>query len=99
MSVYVFDLDGTLCKTPEGRYYDATPIKGRIKKVNKLYDQGHTIIVDTARGSETGVDWLNYTGKQLEKWGLKFHMLYAGRKPYGHFYVDDKAVSDKEFFK
>jgi hypothetical protein len=99
MSVYVFDLDGTLCKTVSGNYPQAKPFKGRIKKVNKLYDEGHIIVVDTARGSETGINWLNFTGKQLEGWGLKFHQLYSGRKPYGHFYIDDHAISDKEFFK
>lgn len=99
MSVYVFDLDGTLCRTKDGNYTISVPYRKRIKAVNKLFDDGHTIIVDTARGSESGIDWLNFTGRQLEKWGLKFHTLYAGRKPYGHFYVDDKAITDKEFFK
>ena len=49
--VYCFDLDNTLCNT-EGNYYESYPIQSRIDKVNKLYDEGNTIIIDTARGCE-----------------------------------------------
>ena len=50
---YVVDIDGTICvpgKTEEERYTGATPIKRRIDVVNKLYDEGNTIIYLTARG-------------------------------------------------
>ena len=51
MSTYVFDLDGTLCETfsnPDGhgmKYFEATPYPDRIEKVNKLWEEGHTIIL------------------------------------------------------
>ena len=49
--IYVFDIDGTICtKVEDGDYSKAKPIKERIKIVNKLYDEGNTIIFQTARG-------------------------------------------------
>lgn len=58
MSNYCFDLDGTLCVTEisEGRnlYMEAKPIRERIELVNKLYDDGHIILIDTSRGCGSG---------------------------------------------
>ena len=48
--IYVFDLDGTLCTLTSGDYVDADPITKNIRKVNDLYNDGHTIIIYTARG-------------------------------------------------
>ena len=50
---YVVDIDGTICtpgKTEETRYTEALPIQSRIDKINRLYDEGHTIVYLTARG-------------------------------------------------
>ena len=50
---YVVDIDGTICDpgdTDATRYTDATPIRSRIDKINKLYDDGHYIVYLTARG-------------------------------------------------
>ena len=50
---YVVDIDGTICDpgdTDATRYTDATPIRSRIDKINKLYDEGHYIVYLTARG-------------------------------------------------
>ena len=44
---YVVDIDGTICipgPTDETRYDQALPIQDRIDEINKLYDEGHTII-------------------------------------------------------
>ena len=71
----------------------------RIKQVNKLYDEGHRILVDTARGAETGIDWTEFTKAQLALWGLKYHLLRLGKKLHANLYVDDKSVTAKEFFK
>ena len=43
--------------------------KSRIKLVNKLYDEGHTIIIDTARGSVSGKNYFFFTVNQLKSWG------------------------------
>ena len=78
--IYCFDLDNTLCNTVESDYDKATPILSRIKKVNELYDQGHTIIIETARGNISGKNHYYYTIEQLKNWGLKFHSLRTGVK-------------------
>ena len=38
------------------------------------------------------------TEAQLTKWGVKYHKLYFG-KPRAVTYVDDRAMSDHEFFQ
>lgn len=94
---YVFDLDGTLC-SHEKDYNDAIPMPGRIAEVNKLFEQGHHIIIDTARGATTGIDWFHITEKQLALWGLKYHSLRVGKKLFYDVIVDDKAINDNHFF-
>ena len=76
--IYVFDLDNTLCKTTDSQYVDSIPYYDRIVKVNKLYDEGHTIIIETARGCVSGKRWMYQTIDQLKSWGLKFHTLRTG---------------------
>ncbi|MBX9977178.1 MAG: hypothetical protein K2X98_02880 [Alphaproteobacteria bacterium] len=95
--VYCFDIDGTLCTNTEGRYEDALPMTDRIGKLNALFDEGHTIVLFTARGSTTGIDWRDTTEGQMERWGVKYHKLLLG-KPYADVYIDDKAVNDKDWF-
>jgi len=96
---YCFDLDGTLCDTLEGDYTNSKPLYKRIKMVNSIYEQGHSIIIETARGSVTGKDWFKLTKTQLEKWGIKYHELRTGTKKYADFYIDDKAINDNQFFE
>ena len=48
--IYCFDLDGTLCTNTNGNYKDAKPYKDRISKVNSLFNDGHIIIIESARG-------------------------------------------------
>ena len=102
MANYCFDLDGTLCVTEvsEGRhlYKEAKPIKERIELVNKLYDEGHIILIDTSRGCGSGANWFQDTVKQLISWGLKFHTVRTGVKFGADFYIDDKAISADKFF-
>lgn len=91
---YCFDLDGTLCtQTEGGKYADAMPYQKAIEAVNELYDSGHTIIVDTARGSTSKIDWTEITRNQLKEWGLKYHMLRVGQKIHADVFVDDKAIN------
>ena len=97
MTVYCFDLDNTLCRSQGDDYESSTPYRERIDAVNKLYDQGHTVLVFTARGYVTGKNLEKFTEAQLLNWGLRFHSLHFG-KPFADFYIDDKAVRDTEFF-
>ena len=97
MKTYCFDLDGTLCTNTEGAYETAQPFSDRIQKVNELFHNGNHIYIFTARGTVTGIDWRALTEEQLERWGVKYHELRLG-KPFAHIYVDDRGMSDKDFF-
>ena len=90
--IYCFDIDGTLCTNTDGAYESAEPYPDLIAQVNALYDAGHRIILYTARGSTTGIDWRELTENQLSTWGGKYHELFLG-KPHADVYVDDKAIS------
>ena len=97
IKTFVIDIDGTICTNTEGEYEKAKPYKERIKTINKLYDEGHKIIMLTARGYTTKINWEFFTRDQLKNWGLKFHELILN-KPFGHFYIDDKGIKDSHFF-
>ena len=87
---YVFDIDGTICTQTYGDYTKAKPIKDRIEKNNKLFDNNHVIIYLTARGMgrtnnnviESYKLFYDFTKKQLDEWGVKYHDLFLG-KPSG----------------
>ena len=91
MKTYVIDIDGTICTNTYGDYEKAEPIIDRIQKVNKLYDEKNTIIINTARGFVTGTNWEEVTKKQLSDWNVKYNYLYFN-KPAADFYIDDKAL-------
>ena len=95
--IYCFDIDGTICTNTQGKYETAIPFDIRIGFINGLYDNGHTIIYYTARGTQTGIDWTELTEKQLDGWGAKYHTLLLGKIHYD-LWVDDKAVSEADFF-
>lgn len=97
VSTYCFDLDGTLCQTVGADYENAVPLVARIQLVNDLFKAGNTVVIFTARGSTTGIDWRELTEWQLNTWGVQFHRLLLG-KPFADHYVDDKAVTDGHFF-
>jgi len=102
---YVFDIDGTICTLVEGDYQLAKPIQRRIKIINSLYSKGNTIIFQTARGmgrfnnnsDKAHQMFYDFTDKQLNSWGVKYHKLFLG-KPSGDIYIDDKGIKDEDFF-
>ncbi len=97
MKKYCFDLDGTLCTNTEGDYENAQPFPGRIKRVNELYESGYYILIFTARGYVTGIDWTMLTKNQLTMWGVKHNELILG-KPFADIYIDDRGTTDRDFF-
>ena len=98
MIVYV-DIDETICISPENRnYFEATPIRKNIKKINQLYDEGDVIVYWTARGSGSGIDWREVTENQFKEWGVKYHELRFG-KPVYDLFVCDKVINSDDFFK
>jgi capsule biosynthesis phosphatase len=105
MKTYVFDIDGTICSKGSADYLDVVPYKERIQKINKLYEEGNTIVFHTARGMGRTEGNSNHairmffdlTLEQLDSWGVKYHRLMLG-KPAGDFYIDDKGMKDEDFF-
>lgn len=97
IKTYAFDLDGTLCSLTDGKYETAEPFTDRIRLVNTLFDEGHTILIFTARGATSQRDLKAFTMEQLSNWGVKFHELITG-KPHFDLLVDDKAMSSEAYF-
>lgn len=93
---YCFDIDGTICSKTNGDYGEAEPYLDRISHLKQLYEAGNTILLFTARGSTTGIDWEATTRQQLETWDVPFDELRFG-KPYADIFVDDKAYNDKVY--
>lgn len=100
--IFIVDIDQTICITPlvDGKHhYDLSiPLHRRIERINELYDQGHTIIYWTARGSSSGLNWTTLTTQQLNQWNCKFHEVRLGKPSYD-VWIDDKAFNDRSFFK
>jgi len=92
--IYV-DIDGTICNSDNG-YVNAIPIVEHIEKINKLFDEGHTIIYWTARGGHSKVDYTELTTKQLEEWNCKFHNLIMNQKPSYDLLICDKTKRIEE---
>lgn len=87
-----FDIDGTICTNTEGAYESAQPFMDVVAEINRFYDEGYKIILNTARGSTTGIDWREVTEGQMKAWGVKYHELYLG-KPTADIYIDDKTIN------
>ena len=96
--IYCFDIDGTICQTTGESYAEAEPLTTRVDFINELYENGHTIKLFTARGTVSGIDHKLMTVAQLRRWGVKYHELQFG-KPNADIYVDDRGISDSDFFR
>ena len=96
---FLFDLDDTLIRTKNRDYMNSVPIKERIDHVNKLYDEGHFIKLESARGVVSGIDWYDRTFDQLVGFGLKFHTLRTGVKQHYDVQVCDKSVNSEAYFR
>ena len=96
MNIYV-DIDETICYYKGDRDYNlALPLVDNIKKINKLYDEGHNIKYLTARGTVIKIDWFSVTKNQLDKWGCKYHELSVGEKPAYDLLICDKTKRIEE---
>lgn len=84
----IIDLDGTICS--EEKTFSrsmAKPKKNAVESINKLFNEGHTIIIYSSRSwleYEMTIDWLN-------RYKIKFHQLILG-KPIGDYWIDDRAI-------
>ena len=89
---FVVDVDGVVASlTPDNDYRLAEPLSGAIDAINRLHAQGHRIVMFTARGSATGLDWREVTENQFTRWGLRYHELRFG-KPAADYYIDDRLL-------
>lgn len=98
----VVDIDGTICtlKKENESYREVIPLPGAIEALIELQQQGHQIILFTARNMKTCEGNLGKVLKNvgqitlewLEKYQVPYDELYFG-KPYGDIYIDDKAMS------
>ena len=91
MGTICFDLDGTLCTNTFGEYQRAEPYAWAIERVKRLAGAGHRIVIHTARGTATGIDWDELTRRQLKRWGVPYDELVFG-KPSADVYVDDRGM-------
>lgn len=96
MVIYI-DIDETICHSLDAPDYSTSiPIIENIQKANKLYDEGHTIIYWTARGTVSRKDWTDITKQQFDLWGVKYHDIKFG-KPYYDLFIDDKNINTKDW--
>jgi len=104
--LFCFDLDGVICKNTKYKnsnlinYNKSKPIPVAVKAINKLYHDGHTIVIYTARGmtryngniSLVKKKLFKITTNSLKSWKLKYHKLILG-KIYYDFIIDDKSIN------
>jgi len=101
---FCFDLDNTLVTFPKipNDYSSVEPIHETINYLRKLKENGHTIIIYTARRMRTHsgnigsviADIGKVTIETLNKFDIPYDELYFG-KPYAHFYIDDLMIDPK----
>lgn len=106
-----FDLDNTLVTYPTvpGDYSTVKPIEKNIKLLNDLKNDGHEIIIHTARRMLTHKNNIGkvikdiglVTFENLEKFNIQYDELIFG-KPIADIYIDDRALNpyynDPSFF-
>jgi len=90
------DIDGTICQTEGTNYEEAIPIRENVSKVNRLFERGNRIVMWTARGAVSGIDWREVTERQLREWGVKHHELRLD-KPAFDLFIDDKNLNTKDW--
>ena len=93
----MIDIDGTILysKVNDNGSYIVTGINHEIVTViNRMYDDGHSIVLWTARHWNHLID----TKNQIDEIGIKYHSLNMG-KPYADIYVDDRSMRPEEFIE
>jgi hypothetical protein len=111
--IIAFDLDDVLCHRSNQfenlgplKYSYCIPNKKMIELVNSLYDDGHKIVIYTARGMtqfngnviEIYGQLYTKTLNNLDEWGLKYHQLVMGKIHYDVL-IDDKVLNSLNITK
>jgi hydroxymethylpyrimidine pyrophosphatase-like HAD family hydrolase len=94
MKKYCFDIDDTILFSDfiDGKYILMDFDQEMVDIINKLYDDGNEVIIQTGR------HWnhLAVTKKQLREKGLKYHTLVMGNMPVD-YYINDKGIKPEDF--
>lgn len=91
MSCYAVDIDGILCEISSLPFAQRQPIRKNIAAINKLYDEGHTIILHTSRLNEDRTDTEYWTRLH----GIKYQAIVYNKLKADH-YIDDRNLSIEE---
>ena len=84
--IYCFDIDGVICKTDGNNYKHSKPNHKVIRLINKLYNEGNTIKIFTARhmtkyeGNISKVKKYGY--QKTKKWDLEPERMPLRRLPW-----------------
>jgi D-sedoheptulose 7-phosphate isomerase len=95
LETYWVDIDKTIFRTIGTDYEHSIPISEAIEEVNRLYDEGNTIVIWTGRGSRSGKGCFDLTKRQLYSNGVKYSELRFDKKP--DVIIDDIAVSMEDW--
>lgn len=98
-----FDIDNVLCTTKNSKYRSSKPKIQVVRKINKLYSDGHKIIFFTSRfmgrtNNNTKKAYsmgFELTTNQLKKWKVKYHKLIMGKPSYD-LIIDDLSIYFKK---
>ena len=98
-----FDIDNVLCTTKNSKYRNSKPKTQVVRKINKLYSDGHKIIFFTSRfmgrtNNNTKKAYsmgFKLTTNQLKKWKVKYHKLIMGKPSYD-LIIDDLSIYFKK---
>jgi capsule biosynthesis phosphatase len=100
------DLDGVIAelKKENETYADVKPLKGAIKKIIKLKENGHYIIIYTARHMKTCNGNVSkvlakvgqITLEWLEQYEVPYDEIVFG-KPWADIYIDDNGFRFKDW--
>jgi len=95
------DLDGVICQLREDdqSYEELHPVDGAIEKIKELKNNGHYIIIHTARRMKTHggnlpkviADIGKITLDWLDKYDIPYDEIIFG-KPWAQVYIDDNAM-------
>ena len=109
MKRLIMDLDNTISKNLTGNYSEATPVTEVIEKMRQYKDLGFEIVIFSSRNMRTyegnigkiNVNTLPIIIEWLNKHNVPYDEIYVGKVWCGNegFYVDDRAVRPREFFK
>ena len=94
----VIDLDGTICPIRQSNqtYADLLPLPNAVERINELKNEGHYIIISTARNMATCESnvgkVLKNVGKitleWLDKYNIPYDEIFFGKQ---NAYIDDRA--------